>query len=140
MRHLAVTALSLTLLLPATAHADVKSDLAAIEETFKSCTEADDTNTGMKQCAASARDEADALLNTTYKDFVSSLQESGDTETLSRLKAAQRAWITFRDAQCSLEAAQMLGGSGEGLLEISCLYEQTAARVKALDEQFNTDQ
>ncbi|GKR04432.1 hypothetical protein KAM472_41750 [Aeromonas caviae] len=43
----------------------------------------------------------------TYKKRVASLEKA----QLERLRTAQRAWITFRDAQCRYEAGVYEGGS-----------------------------
>lgn len=129
-------------LLPALAHADVDSDLARIANDLDACTARDSSNQGMKFCNGDAHASADKLLNRNYKNLVLELKKkSGDkfsdgqnAETLKRLVAAQRAWIPFKDAQCSLEGAVMLGGSGETLQVSSCLYRLTAERVKAISE------
>jgi len=115
--------------------ADVKSDLAKIDAALDKCVKADESNVGMKQCAWSAYADADKLLNQTYsrlsKDWIG--DDEGAAERRKRLVAAQRAWVAFRDAECSLQATEMLGGSGEGLVQGSCLYGATTERAKALE-------
>lgn len=124
------------LLLPDFASADVKADLARIDAASDKCVKADDSNAGMKQCAWGAYQDADKLLNRTYqrlsKDWIGA--DEGAAERKKRLVAAQRAWVAFRDAECSLQATQMLGGTGEGLVEGGCLYKMTADRARQLEE------
>jgi uncharacterized protein YecT (DUF1311 family) len=132
--------LILALLFASPALADVTEDLAGVEQTYKACTEADDSNQAMIHCAAEARTEADAVLNETYQHIVAGLKNIGEDERFNRLKTAERAWITYRDAQCQLEGSEMLGGSGEPLLVAGCLYRLISERAKALDEQFNSEQ
>jgi uncharacterized protein YecT (DUF1311 family) len=56
------------------------------------------------------------------------ISQSDDTgEINKRLVAAEKAWIQLRDTSCSLESAQMLGGTGEGLVAISCLVRAQQA-------------
>lgn len=98
----------------------------------------------MKECAGEQLVSSDLLLNQVYKERVHALKSqvqdekgldelsrSGE-ETLKRLVAAQKAWIVFRDADCSLQAANMLNGTGEGLIELGCLAKKTFDRVKEI--------
>ncbi|MDX7780227.1 lysozyme inhibitor LprI family protein [Aeromonas hydrophila] len=60
-----------------------------------------------------------------------------DKEQLGRLKTAQRAWITFRDAQCRYEAGVYEGGSIDPLVHSSCLTKLTEQRTKDLIAQLD---
>jgi uncharacterized protein YecT (DUF1311 family) len=86
------------------------------------------TQFDMNQCAEKDYQAADKKLNEVYKKVVA-VQE-GDA---AKLKAAQRAWIGFRDAQCTFETADSEGGSIQPLEYSMCLTKLTAARAK----QFN---
>ena len=118
------------------AMADVNADLARVKFTLDRCIKTDDTNVGMKQCVAAAFRDADKLLNRTYqgmsKEWIG--DDIGSSERKKRLIAAQRAWIAFRDVECSLQATEMLGGTGEGLIVGQCLYEMTANRVVQIED------
>ncbi|WP_075217882.1 lysozyme inhibitor LprI family protein [Mongoliimonas terrestris] len=138
----------LVLLAPAAllpAHADVRSDLADAAATYESCMAEAVQTVVMTGCSDAALTVADNALNVAYKAAVAGLstrtgdpyEDDANAETLARLKAAQRAWIPFRDANCLLQAAQMLGGTGENQLYTDCLYVETAARAAAIEEQFN---
>ncbi|WP_259236807.1 lysozyme inhibitor LprI family protein [Aeromonas sp. BIGb0445] len=50
----------------------------------------------------------------------------------NKLKSAQRAWLTFRDAQCRYEAGVYDGGSIAPLVHSSCLTNLTEQRTKDL--------
>ncbi|MFM5077672.1 lysozyme inhibitor LprI family protein, partial [Aeromonas caviae] len=65
----------------------------------------------------------------TYKKRVASLEKA----QLERLRTAQRAWITFRDAQCRYEAGVYEGGSMAPMVHSSCLTQLTEARTKDLN-------
>jgi uncharacterized protein YecT (DUF1311 family) len=126
------------------ANVDVKSEIAQIEKRMDTCLSAEDgqSNYGMKACAGAAGDEFDALLNKQYKDIVKTLkahvndQYTGDYNkaALSRLVTSERAWVTFRDADTSLEGMSSFGGTQEGLDEISAFNNLTKARILQLND------
>lgn len=88
----------------------------------------------MNTCAFQDYQRADARLNAAYKKRVVVL----DKAQLERLRTAQRAWITFRDAQCRYEAGVYEGGSMAPLVHSSCLTQLTEERTKVLVEQSET--
>ena len=136
MRHQVWIVLGIAVLaLPA--RADSKMALGAIEAKLNKCISADDSNLGMRQCTDMAYQAADKVLNQTYqtltKDWVGGTDADAQ-ERKKRLVNAQRAWLTFRDAECALQGTAMLGGSGEALVILNCLYNQTLQRVKQLED------
>ncbi len=94
------------------------------------------TQADMNQCAGREAAEADADLNLIYKEVVAHYEQmdrdSESTEGVKRLRAAQRAWVAFRDAQCSLAGYEALGGSMETLLVAGCEAELTKRRAAEL--------
>ena len=95
------------------------------------------TQADMNQCAGRAARDADADLNRLWPQVVRRMQISdresdSNGEAEKRLRAAQRAWIAFRDAQCQLEGVEALGGSMETLLVQGCLEEMTKRRIDQL--------
>ncbi len=94
------------------------------------------TQADMNQCAGRDAAEADADLNLIYKEVVAHYEQmdrdSESTEGVKRLRAAQRAWVAFRDAQCSLAGYEALGGSMETLLVAGCEAELTKRRAAEL--------
>jgi len=70
----------------------------------------------------------DRQLNQVYRELMRRLP----AEERGRLKAAERAWIKFRDLECDFEAFPMRGGSGEALFVGACLVEQTKNRLHQL--------
>jgi uncharacterized protein YecT (DUF1311 family) len=124
--------------------ANVSSDLAAIDARYKACQASDTSNVGLKECTNTAYSEADKVLTKTYRSIQAGLKttQPGDSEAddkkeeFKRLLVSERAWITYRDAECDLQGIEMLGGSGEGLVIGTCLYSLTAQRVKDLDDLF----
>lgn len=86
------------------------------------------TQLEMNACAANEYQREDAKLNEYYKELAGKL---GPSEK-ERLKAAQRAWIKFRDLQCELEASRYEGGSIRPLVRSSCLAQVTKQRNEDL--------
>jgi uncharacterized protein YecT (DUF1311 family) len=84
----------------------------------------------LNQCAARARDKADAELNKVYREL---MKDAGTTER-AKLRAAQLAWIKFRDTQCDYESVGNTGGSIYPMVVSFCLARVTNARVKQLQE------
>lgn len=84
----------------------------------------------LNQCAARARDRADAELNKVYREL---MKDAGTTER-AKLRAAQLAWIKFRDTQCDYESVGNKGGSIYPMVMSFCLARVTNARVKQLQE------
>lgn len=84
----------------------------------------------LNSCAARARDKADAELNKVYRELT---KEAGATER-AKLRAAQLAWIKFRDAHCDFKSVGNKGGSIYPMVFSFCLASVTNERVKQLRE------
>ena len=122
------------------AAASVTTDLATIEKTMGTCIDADSSNMNMKMCSGTAYEAADKVLNTVYAAAVAPMKgpkaDADSKEILDRIVTSERAWITYRDAECKLQGIDMLGGSGETLEISDCLYKMTSDRAKSLDAMF----
>ncbi len=117
------------------------SKIDQISADFNKCGETAQSTYDMNMCADLAYKSADAELNRFYKATTASLMKSkspDDKEMLSRLVKSERAWVPFRDANCSLQGIEMLGGSGEGPVVGGCLVSETIKRVKELRDLFST--
>lgn len=111
----------------------------ASEESQDDCS--GDTTAGQLECGYKKLELVDKDLNITYRETMSkarayyAFDSRLQTEFLSRLKAAEKAWIVYRDAQCDLEAAtQGLGGSIERVVNVSCLIGETEKRTDSLKQ------
>jgi uncharacterized protein YecT (DUF1311 family) len=87
----------------------------------------------MSQCAADDYARADAALNEVYRELMANLGAS----RRERLIAAERAWITYRDAHCRSETAPSEGGSMHALLYDACLTDVTRRRTQELRSSLN---
>jgi uncharacterized protein YecT (DUF1311 family) len=89
----------------------------------------------LNQCAYQDWEQADAELNTVYKEVVAaySALDADLPEELGSgvetLREAQRAWISFRDLACEAEGFAMRGGSAEPLLVYGCMRALTEERI-----------
>ena len=84
----------------------------------------------LNRCAALARDKADAELNKVYREL---MKDTGATER-AKLRAAQLAWLKFRDAHCDYASVGNKGGSIYPMVVSFCLAGVTSARVKQLQD------
>ncbi|MFL6969680.1 lysozyme inhibitor LprI family protein [Pseudomonas alvandae] len=88
------------------------------------------TQGDMNQCAAQENKAADKELNSLYKQITARLMDNAQAKQL--LVKAQRAWIEFRDAECSFSASGVEGGSVYPMIHDECITNLTKARVEAL--------
>ncbi|HZG52354.1 MAG TPA: lysozyme inhibitor LprI family protein [Pyrinomonadaceae bacterium] len=88
------------------------------------------TQSELNGCAARARERADAELNRVYRQL---MREAGGTER-AKLRAAQLAWVKFRDAQCDYESVGNKGGSIYPMVYGFCQAKVTATRARQLRE------
>jgi len=61
------------------------------------CDSPNQSQAGLNQCANNSAKGADAELNRIYANVMAA--NASDTAFLEKFKAAQRAWLVFRDAQ-----------------------------------------
>lgn len=103
--------------------------LASVSAFAKNCDNVE-SNYDMKICASENLEEQDKRLNEVYAKLMNKL----DKGEQKKLKIAQRAWITYRDANCDFAAGEMRGGTGEGLIYVSCLGSMTSDRADELQD------
>lgn len=91
---------------------------------------------GMTECMARETAAWDAILNDQWPklltqakemDAASSLPEGGSSH--EALRAAQQAWLAFRDAECAFAYSTGQDGTMRTLLGARCLLDMTAYRV-----------
>lgn len=93
------------------------------------------TTVGMADCISSETAAWDAILNEEYKATQAALAEqdsAGGAHILDRtdaLLAAQRAWIAFRDADCTARYAIWQDGTIRTIVGANCHLTMTASRA-----------
>lgn len=97
----------------------------------------------MTYCAGIDYDNADKALNALWpsvvaaakaqdKNIADQARSMGVPTTLQALRAAQHAWIDFRDAECSYEAYAAFGGTMQPMIGNLCLARMTNERIAEL--------
>ncbi|MGQ0762251.1 MAG: lysozyme inhibitor LprI family protein [Acidobacteriota bacterium] len=94
------------------------------------CAEAQ-TQLEMNMCWGNQYKAADTQLNAVYREFASKLSP----EETAQLKAAQLAWLKFRDANCEFVADIYKGGTIRPMMAGMCLAHVTSARTSELKAQ-----
>lgn len=86
------------------------------------------TTYGMLACVGDEHARQDARLNRVYQELMRALsRERGEA-----LRAAQRLWIRYRDANCDFYYDPQ-GGTAAGLSGTACLLTETAERAAELE-------
>jgi uncharacterized protein YecT (DUF1311 family) len=88
-------------------------------------------NDTLIQCLGAEHSKADAELNRAY----AALRGRLDRDSNAVLKAAQVAWLAYRDKDCELRASAATGGQAYQPTYISCQTEKTMRRTQELKEQ-----
>ncbi|HVQ09206.1 MAG TPA: lysozyme inhibitor LprI family protein [Allosphingosinicella sp.] len=101
----------------------------------------------MNFCAAQDYRRADAELSTAYRAAIESARQAdreyagladgaGGPDTgpgeEATLREAQRAWVSFREADCRLESFEARGGTMQPLIDATCRASRTRARTAEL--------
>ena len=96
---------------------------------------------GMSMCNQAEAEAWDVLLNAEYKAAMAAGKVMDEDEAahfpnldkrVDTLRAAQRAWIAFRDAECLNAYASWGSGSMRHIAGTACMLEMTAERTIAL--------
>jgi len=87
MRHLVIAIAFLAASLPA---------LAQESAQYRSCNDKAKTQGEINACASEEAARVDAELNTVYSKLLS--KATSQPEAVAKIKASERAWITYRDA------------------------------------------
>ena len=97
----------------------------------------------MNFCADKDFQAADKALNAAYEAALAStktrdLEKPYDAKSFeAAMRAAQRAWVAYRDADCKdLTAQEWSGGTGTTSAVLGCMTEKTMQRTKDLKERY----
>lgn len=89
-----------------------------------------ETQTDMTLCAGQDFEVADKALNSQYR--VTRATMVGQAGAEDALVKAQRAWVSYRYAQCASVGFQVRGGTMEPMLLAKCKAELSRERTEAL--------
>ena len=102
------------------------------------CDPDDQSQMGMNICARVDYEAADASLNKTYGEIMKRLGDSPDGK--KQLQVAQRAWITFRDAECAFANSDTESGSMHPMVMSQCFEAMTIDRTKQLADYLTCEE
>lgn len=88
----------------------------------------------MNACANGKFEAAQRRLEETYHHVMAMHEDRG---ARAKLVSAERAWMAFRDAECTFETADSEGGSIYPMLYSMCLAKLTAAHTQELERYLN---
>jgi uncharacterized protein YecT (DUF1311 family) len=84
----------------------------------------------MNACANEAYMKADGDLNSLYKQITERLKNNADT--LKLLVDAEKAWLAFRDAECTFSGSAAAQGTVYPMIVAECKEGVTTKRVDVL--------
>jgi uncharacterized protein YecT (DUF1311 family) len=107
----------------------------------------------LNQCAGDQYHKADARLNSVYQRALDTMQKDlSDAEdhknsdlvkynqkAIDMLKAAERAWIQYRDLHCEAARHQFEGGSMGPMIWGFCMAQTTSDRTDELKSAYEED-
>lgn len=114
---------------------------ALADEEIPGCENAS-SNVEIGDCTYAAYQKADKALNAFWPKVLASIDAADYMPAADRrtwketVIAAQRAWVTFKEADCNAVTYEWWGGSGAGVAEATCLYDRTTQRLKQLEDRY----
>ena len=94
------------------------------------CDASDSNQADLNECYSKAYKQSDTELNAVYRQITARLKD--DPAAAKLLVTAQKAWVAFRDAECSFSTSASAGGSAYPMMQSICLDGLTVSRVKDL--------
>jgi uncharacterized protein YecT (DUF1311 family) len=91
------------------------------------------TQSDINYCAKFHFDRADSELNDVYGRLKQGYGNYADSK--AALVAAQRAWVSFRDAECNQDAVAVEGGSAAPMIILDCKTRLTDSRTEQLQNR-----
>lgn len=83
-------------------------------------------------CLVDHHQRRDREMGRVYNSLIVAMQ-GFEPEDVPRLRAAQRAWIAFRDADCEVAQFRDRGGREELIYQAECLILRTQSRTSELN-------
>ncbi len=107
--------------------------LAFPSQAFAEMCDDPQTQSDVNYCANYHFETADGELNDVYGRLKQGYARY--TEAKSALVAAQRAWVSFRDAECKQDEVAVDGGSAASMIILDCRTKLTEARTEQLQNR-----
>jgi uncharacterized protein YecT (DUF1311 family) len=111
------------------------------------------TTAQLVDCGTKEYREADVRLNAAYTKVIADMkedldraekehsreQQSYDQRGIRNLRAAERAWIQYRDLHCSAAKQRYEGGTISPVVWLNCMTQLTEHRTAELEEGYEQD-
>ncbi|BEM38633.1 hypothetical protein SME10J_23600 [Serratia marcescens] len=123
--------------LPLIFSAFFSTSVLAANKPESNCLQTAQSQAELNDCAAQTYKNADGEMNKVYKKVMDTLKTS--PEKSKALLQAQRAWLKFRDADCTFLSSNSAGGSINAMSNALCLSERTTERTSYLSKIKNCD-
>ena len=105
----------------------------AFSQTAEDASSCGGTTYDMNVCLSKIYQKADAELNMTYSAALKELgQNYSGPKHVENLRAAEKTWIAYRDAECNAQYDLFEGGSGGPNEYLGCLIDMTKRRTAEL--------
>ncbi len=91
---------------------------------------------GLNECYGNEYKKQDDLLNQTYRQ---AMKLATDTQK-TQLKAAQNAWIAYRDADCTFLTSGADGASVAPMVHAQCMADKTRERTELLKSTLHCEE
>ena len=101
------------------------------------CIDKAEDQASMTGCAARAYQKSDAELNKLFHEIRQRLADNVDAQHL--LRGSERAWIAFRDSECSFAASEADGSSAYPMIYDMCLVDLTQKRIHEFRQYLNCE-
>jgi uncharacterized protein YecT (DUF1311 family) len=85
----------------------------------------------LNACMTARLTRDDEAMNRQWRETLAA-REQGGPAGVARLRAAQRAWLAFRDAHCDSVYRAEIGASLDATMNIACRADLTEARTREL--------
>jgi uncharacterized protein YecT (DUF1311 family) len=110
---------------------------AELEAVKDVCDDAQTTEE-IQSCNQKEFETSDARLNETYQKIVGIFQQNNDAakqnvKNVENLKAAQAAWLKYRETNCLAETETYAGGAMEKYAGLICKRRLTEQRIEELN-------
>ena len=97
------------------------------------------TTPDINACASADQKKVETKLNTIYRRVIKSLdQPDTELEKFSEMKStlieAQRAWVKFREADCTAVSTLHASGTIRTAMYIGCMQSHAERRIKDLED------
>lgn len=89
------------------------------------------TTAGMRNCENLRFQRAEQALDSVYAELMKKVDKRGQ----AKLRAAQSAWLQFRQAEADFQADMVRGGTLAPLIKITVMADLTESRVEQLRKE-----